>query len=159
MGWSLICNYKSTFPCPRIHFSKPWSHAPITILCLFVAFPYHQLHFCSFPCYTPMHSCYTFSTAPLPSSWLGTSVTMLTNAWLRHVRLDMPTYCITYSTTPLKMYEKRLPGVSIYRHGARPYGMPFITRKEMLNGNQIIILYPNKETYLISNKATYLVSK
>ena len=43
----LIINFAITFPFPRIHSSnyKPSSHAPMTLLCLFVAFPCPQLHF------------------------------------------------------------------------------------------------------------------
>ena len=42
--------------CPRVHSIKPyeWSHAPDILPCLLVGFPCPQLHFYSFPRYTPV---------------------------------------------------------------------------------------------------------
>ena len=84
--------------------------------CTFVPFPV------TLPCTPVTH------LPPLPSSWLGASVTMPVNAWLHHVCLDAPTCGITYGIAPLKMYGKQLRGVSNHRHSARSYGMPFVTK-------------------------------
>ena len=58
-------NFVICFPCPRTHFCKSWSRAPVTLLCLLVAFLCTPSCTFIFSHYTPIHSCYISSTTTL----------------------------------------------------------------------------------------------
>ena len=48
-----------------IHCSKPWSHAPVTLLYAHSFLRAPSYTFVLYPCCTPVNSCYTFSTLAL----------------------------------------------------------------------------------------------
>ena len=116
----LIINFVITFPCPRKHCSKPWSHALVTLPCLLIAFPYSQLHYCSFPCTLPCTPVTLLS--PRPLSWLCASVTLPAIQGLPHVTIS------SYHAIPSSR-QCRPVGIKVY-HNCSPAPVKLATRMQ-----------------------------